>query len=61
MPHKSRYEEIAEGAVEAAEKAGGSQVDFCRGLQDIMLTFKERLELAISELDPTDRQAWINE
>ena len=58
MPHRTRYEEIAQTAMEAAERAGGDQLNFCHGLKDIMLTFKERLELAVSELEPEQREEW---
>ncbi len=54
MPPKTRYEEIVEAAIEAAEKAGGSQLDFCRGLRTIFVTVKERLEMEVSDLPPDE-------
>ena len=58
MPKRTRYEEIAASAIEAAETAGGTHLGFCHGLKDIMLTVKERLELAASELPPDQRREW---
>lgn len=61
MPHKTRYEEIAQSAIDAAEHAGGSQVSFCHGLHDIMLTLQARLALARSALESEDRATYAEE
>lgn len=58
MPHRTRYEEIAEGAVEAAEKAGGSMLDFVLGLKYISTTVKERMELSLEELSEDEREVY---
>ena len=61
MPHKTRYDEIAQSAIEDAEKAGGSQVSFCHGLHDILLTLQARLALARSALESEDRKTYAEE
>ena len=58
MPHKSRYDELAIGVVEAAERGGGTMLDFCHGLKDIKVAIEERLEMAVSELEPEQREEW---
>ena len=56
MPRRTRYEEIADEAVEAAEKAGGTHLDFVLGLKYISTTVTERMELSIEELSEEERE-----
>ena len=58
---KKDYEKIAQVAILAAEKAGGSMLDFVLGLKDISVTVKERMELSIEELSPEEREKLLDE
>ena len=57
---KTRNEEIIHAAIEALEKTKQPMLDFCQGLKDLRDTAHERLELAVSELEPNDRETWAN-
>lgn len=58
---KERYERIAQDTIVAAEKTGGSMLDFVLGLKDISDTVRERMELSLEELSPEERESYDND